>query len=141
MTAKEYLQQAYRLDKLIHSVALEAAELRDAVTNIASPKLDEHYDPNRSTEAPFVRVFESVWELEGKVKANMNKLVRLREQITRTIDSLDNADEKMVLRYRYLHHYTWEQISRELNGDSRTVRRWHQSALRHIVIPENPILI
>ena len=88
MTAQEYLQQAYRLDKLIHSVALEAAELRGAVANISSPKFDEHYDPNRPTDAPFVRVFESVWELEEKVKANMDKLVRLREQITHTIDSL-----------------------------------------------------
>lgn len=141
MTAEEYLRQAYRLDKLIHSVALEAAELRDAVANISSPKLDEHYDPNRPTDAPFVRVFESVWELEEKIKTNMDKLVRLREQITRSIDSLDNVDEQMVLRYRYLHHYTWEQISHELRGDPRTIRRWHKSALSHIAIPENPILI
>ena len=47
----------------------------------------------------------------------------------------------MVLRYRYVHNFTWEQIGDELNADKSTIRRWHGNALNHVVVPENPIVI
>jgi hypothetical protein len=47
----------------------------------------------------------------------------------------------MVLKYRYIHNYTWEQIGMELCADARTIRRWHGKALLHVTLPDDPIII
>lgn len=63
MTAKEYLRQAYRLDHRINSDLAELERLRDMEGSISSPSFEEHYNPNRNTEAPFIRCLEKVWDL------------------------------------------------------------------------------
>jgi regulator of replication initiation timing len=110
MTAKEYLKQAYRLDQKINSDIAEMSRLQEMASSVSSPGFEEHYNPNRPTEAPFVRCLEKVWELEQKINAEVDKLVGLKEQIRTVIDKVENPDEQMVLRYRYIHNYTWEQI-------------------------------
>lgn len=57
------------------------------------------------------------------------------------IEQVQNTDEQMVLRYRYIHNMTWEQIGDELKANSRTVRRWHGNALQHASLPDEPIEI
>lgn len=141
MTPKEYLKQAYRLDQKINSDIAEAARLREMAAGVGSPGFEEHYNPNRATEAPFVRCLEKVWELEQKINAEIDKLVDLKEQIRGVIDMVENPDEQMVLRYRYIHNYTWEQIGDALYADERTVRRWHGRGLQHIKVPEDCIVI
>ena len=118
MTPKEYLKQAYRLDQKINSDIAEAARLREMASSVGSPGFEEHYNPNRPTEAPFVRCLERVWELEQKINAEIDKLVDLKEQIRTVIDQVENPDEQMVLRYRYIHNWTWEQIGDTLYADS-----------------------
>jgi len=141
MTAKEYLRQAYRLDHKINSDIEEAARLREMASSIGSPGFDEHYNSNRPTEASFVRCLGKVWELEQKISTEIGQLVDLKEQIRCAIDSVDDVNEQMVLRYRYIHNMTWEQIGDRLHTARTTAYRWHGSALRHIVLPENPIVL
>ena len=80
-------------------------------------------------------------DLEDKINDEIELLVKLKAEIRVVIDQVKNMDEQIVLRYRYLHNYTWEQIARKLNAGERTVRRWHNSALEHVVVPENPTII
>lgn len=60
------------------------------------------------------------------------------------ISELENMDEQMVLRYRYLKNMTWEEIGRELHAGKTTIIRWHEKAkvLAYLVIgfvtTENP---
>lgn len=88
MTPKEYLKHAYRLDQKINSDIAEAARLREMALSVGSPDFEEHYNPNRSTEAPFVRCLERVWELEQKINAEIDKLVALKEQIRTVINKV-----------------------------------------------------
>ena len=141
MTAKEYLKQAYRLDQKINSDIAEAARLREMAANVVSPGFEEHYNPNRPTEAPFARCLDRVWELERKIDAEIDRLVDLKEQIRAVIDKVENPDEQMILRYRYIHNCTWAQIGNVLHVNEKTVRRWHGTALQHVRLPENPIII
>ena len=115
--------------------------LREMASSVGSPGFEEHYNPNRPTEAPFIRCLERVWELQEKINAEIDKLIDLKEQMREVIAAVPDTDERMVLRYRYIHNLTWEQIGNELNADKSTIRRWHGSALTHVVLPENPIKI
>ena len=141
MTAKEYLKQAYRLDHRIDSDIAEMERLREMVCSVGSPGFEEHHNPNRATEAPFVRVLEKVWLMEEKINAEVDRLVDLKAQMRTVIEAVPNTDERMVLRYRYIHNMTWERIGDELHADKSTVRRWHGAALAHVVLPDNPIVV
>lgn len=141
MTAKEYLKQAYRLDQRINSGLAELARLREMAASIGSPNFEERYDPNCPAEAPFVKALGKVWEMQERINAEVDKLVNLKEQIREAIDQVENPDEQMVLRYRYIHNYTWEQIGDELFADESTIRRWHGRALQHVTVPHDHIVI
>lgn len=141
MKVKEYLHQAYRLDKRIESDIEEMECLREMATSVSSPSWDEKVQTSRSTDAKFVRCLERIIDLERKINAEVDNLVALKEQIRCVINEVADTDERMVLRYRYVHNFTWEQIGDELNADRTTVYRWHNAALNHVTLPENPIKI
>lgn len=141
MTVKEYLHQAYRLDHRINSDIAEMERLREMACSVGSTGFEEHYNPNRSTDAPFVKSLEKVWEMQKKIDDEIDRLVDLKEQMRSVIGSVPDIDEQLVLRYRYIHNYTWERIGDELNADRTTIYRWHGSALKHVTFPENPIKI
>lgn len=141
MTAKEYLSQAYRLDQRINSNIEEISRLREMATSISSPSWGEKVQGTRSTEAPFVHCLEKIMDLEIIINKEIDTLIGLKKEIRTVIEAVQNTDERLVLRYRYIHNCTWEQIGNELNADARTVRRWHGEALLNVKVPENPIKI
>lgn len=141
MTNKEYLRQAYRLDQKINSDIEEVARLREMASSISSPVLGDKVQTSRNGDAPFVRSIEKILMLEEKINREIDTLVDLKQQMREVIAAVPDTDERMVLRYRYIHNLTWEQIGNELNADARTIRRWHGSALVHVVLPEDPIEI
>ena len=141
MTAKEYLKQAYRLDHRIDSDIAEMERLREMACSVGSPGFEEHHNPNRPTEAPFVRVLEKVWRMEEKINAEIDRLVDLKAQIRGVIEAVSDPNERMVLRYRYIHNMTWERIGDELHAGETSIRRWHANALSHVVLPDVPIVI
>ena len=141
MTNKEYLRQAYRLDQKINSDIEEVARLREMATSISSPVLGDKVQTSRSGDAPFVRSIEKILLLEEKINREIDMLVDLKSQMRDVIAAVPDMDERMVLRYRYIHNLTWEQIGNELNADKSTIRRWHGSALIHVVLPADPIKI
>lgn len=141
MKAKEYLSQAYRLDQRIASDLEEVARLRAMSASVSSPSWEEKTGGTRPTDPPFVRCIIKIMEMETKINAEIDKLVDLKEQIRGVIEEVSDKDEQTVLRYRYIHNYTWEQIALKLNAGERTIRRWHGNALQHVKVPENPVTI
>lgn len=134
MTAKEYLKQAYLLDKQIQVEVKELEQLRDMRGTIQGCSYGERIgsNPNRNLEAPFIKTIEKIWEYEQKIDAKINRLVDLRAEINAAIESM----ERLLLKYRYLKNESWEDIACELNVSYRTVHRIHASALSNFVVPE-----
>ena len=141
MTPKTYLNQAYRLDQRIRLDTEELENLRTLAATVSSPGFEEHYNPNHPTDAPFVKTLNRIWEMEQKVKDELDLLLRLKKEIQSVIAKVDNTDERLILTYRYLKNYTWARIGDELYADERTIRRWHDRALSHVVVPENPVVL
>lgn len=141
MTPKTYLNQAYRLEQRIRLDTEELENLRTLEATVSSPGFEEHYNPNHPTDAPFVKTLNRIWEMEQKVKDELDLLLRLKKEIQSVIAKVDNTDERLILTYRYLKNYTWARIGDELYADERTIRRWHDRALSHVVVPENPVVL
>ncbi len=141
MTVKEYLQQSYRLDQKIKSDVEEIQMLRLMMTGVSSPSFGEHLQTMRQTEAPFVLCMAKVADLEEELNDEINTFINLRKQIHSVINAVPDADERMVLCYRYVHNKKWEEISNELHESVSTVKRQHASALEHVAMPEDAIEI
>lgn len=135
MTAKEYLNQARYLDALIHCQLREIDYWRDLSSSVSGSSFEEHHNPNRPTEAPFVRCLEKIDEIQHSVEEKVAYLICLKEEINKAIDKLDNRDEQLLLCYRYLDNCTWEEIAAMLNVSIRSVYRIHGMALQHFSVP------
>ena len=99
--------------------------------NISSPVLGDKVQTSRNRDGLFVRNMEKILILEEKINREIDALVDLKSQMRDVIAAVQD----------YIHNLTWEQIGNELNADKSTIRRWHGSALAHVVLPENPIKI
>ena len=102
MTAKEYLKQAYLLDKQIQVEVKELEQLREMRGTIQGCTYGEKIgtNPNRNLEAPFIKTIEKIWEYEQKIDAKINRLVDLRAAINAAIESMENPEEILLLKYR-----------------------------------------
>ena len=136
MTPKEYLNQARHLDALINCRLREIDYWRDLSTSVAGSSFEEHHNPNRPADAPFVRCLEKIDAIQRDVEEKVTRLVSLREDINTRIDMLASHEEQMVLRYRYLDNCTWEEIAAMVNVSLRTVHRIHGSALQNFPVPD-----
>lgn len=125
MTAKEYLKQAYLLDKQIQVEVKELEQLREMRGTIQGCSYGEKIgtNPNINLEAPFIKTIEKIWEYEKKIDGKINRLVDLRSEINTAIEMMENSEERLLLKYRYLKNESWEDISYELNVSYRTVHR------------------
>ena len=137
MTAKEYLNQARHLDALINCRLREIDYWRDLSSSVSCMKFDGMpHSPNRPTEAPFVRCLEKIDEIQRSVEEKVAYLISLRDEINARIDMLDNHEEQVLLRYRYIDGFTWEEIESMMNVSERTAFRIHGNALAHFPVPD-----
>lgn len=136
MTPKEYLSQARHLDALIKSYLHEIDYWRELSDSVSSGSFEPRYNPNRPTEAPFVRCLEKIDEIQRSVEEKMADMLRLQKEINAVIDRLESGDERLLLRYRYIDGLSWGQIEHAMHVSERTAFRIHGSALQNISVPE-----
>ena len=77
--------------------------------------------------------------MEEKILQEQSTLVKLKSQIREVIAQVDKPEYQTVLRYRYIHNYTWSCIAELVKADIVNVQRWHNKAISRIVLPENAI--
>lgn len=136
MTAKEYLRQAYRLNELIDSRISELERLRDYSTRLTACGFEEErVSRSRRAEAPFAGVIDKITDLERVINRDIDHYVDFKTEMNMAIDQLSNVDERLLLRYRYLNNYSWDDIAQLLNVSNRTVHRIHSSALLNFSVP------
>lgn len=138
MIAKDYLKRAYLLDKQINVEIQELESLKAMRGQVQGVFYGERIgtNPNRNLEAPFVKTIEKIWEREQRLNEKIDRLVDLKTEINAAIDKLEDVEERLLLKYRYLKNESWEDIALDLNVSYRTVHRIHASALRKFVVPE-----
>ena len=136
MTAKEFLNHAYRLNELIDSDVEELERLCDLATRISGSNFGERVQSSRNPDPPFVRYLDDIMEMEQKIHRELCELVVLKKKITESLEKVGNREERLLLTYRYLDNRTWEQIASMLSVSDRTVHRIHASALRNFSVPD-----
>ena len=136
MTAKEYLSQAYRLDKRIDSKIEQLKSLNHLATKCTStlsnmPKSQSI--SNSRLEDTVVKIVD----LQEEINMDIDSLVDLKRDIVKTIKSVQNPEYQIILELRYLCFKTWEEIAVQMNCSIDNVFKIRKNALKSVVIPES----
>lgn len=131
MTSKEYLQQAFYIDRKIDISIKKVEEMKRSLYG-KSINYENNGAQNGShangTENSILRVLE----YEEQINADIDKLVDLRFSIEYTIERVPDESQKEILTRRYLLFEKWEKIAVDMDIDLRWVYRLHKKALQTI---------
>ncbi len=134
MTAKEFLNQGYRINEHIDAKIGQIAMLRELATKtnvvISDMPRGSNYD-NSSVEKTIIRIVS----LEEEVNKEIDKLITLKREIMEVIEQVDDPKERLVLNLRYLNFLNWESIAVKMNCSVRNVHIVHSKALDSVVVP------
>lgn len=130
MTAKEYLLQLRQMDRMINLKLEKLAYWREMSTRISGSRLEENYNPNRATDAPFVKVVEKIEELERQLAVEVNEFVDFKTQLVDMVRQIPNFDERTVIEMRYIDSLSWDEIADRCDYSLRWIYKLHGRGLR-----------
>ena len=137
MQAKQYLKQIYRLNELIQCNKQELNDLRllsDSIPGIDYSK--DRVQTSPSGDAGFTNIIAKIIELENAISTDIEKMLSLKLEVRTVINEVQNNEEKLLLKLRYLNFLHWEDICDEMNVSMRTAHRIHAAALANVKVPE-----
>ena len=135
MTAREYMNQAYRLDERIRSKQEQIAALNDLATKCTAHMTGMPRNPNGGGSRLEDAVSKIV-DLQEIIAADMEALVMLKADIVATIKAVENIDFQLILEKRYISNKSWPEIAVDLGYKMRRTYELHDAALEEINIPE-----
>lgn len=123
---KEYLRR-------YHAAELAEREIREEIDDLRMnkmfPALIQDGMPHGSSSGDLSAYAAQLDELLVELKDQMEKRIRIRREITRKIESMQDETEKTVLRLRYIHWMKWERIAERMGYSLKQIHRIHGMAL------------
>lgn len=136
MTAKEYLQQAYIIDRRIK---LDTEKLA-AARSVLYGKIAQ-YDSDGSKPVPRGNGTENavlrVLELEERLNREIDELTAKRQEIELTVNAVPDEVQREVITRRYLLYQKWEIIAEEMCYSVQHIFRLHGAALKKMRVNES----
>lgn len=131
MTSKEYLERIGKLERKINAMKMRSKEYDRLSLSVSSVTYGERIgsNPNRNTEAPFLKWIIKKHDLDVEIEKLEKKLKDMQAEALLKIEELENEDFKNVLVMRYLKQMEWKDIAKELYVSLSTCKRWHCDAL------------
>lgn len=128
MNAKEYLSQAWYLDKRIKTKERQLDWLRSHAVYV-SPKLSEVPKAPSIKRSPVEEAVVRITELEQEINTSIARLMQLKVEIADAIRSVNSMECETLLEMRYLAFLAWDQIASQLNYSQDYVYHLHRKAL------------
>ena len=135
MTPKEYLNQAYWLDRRIDSKLEQLSALRDTATKTTAVMDGEVVSHTRNVHS-LQDVIAKIIDMQEEINSDIDALVDLKRDIMRTIREIEDPEAQTVLELRYLCFKRWEEISVIMNYSVRRVYQIHDEALEKLTAPD-----
>lgn len=133
MTAKEYLQQAYIIDRRIKLDTEKLAAARSALYGKTV-----RYDSDGFKPVPRVNGTENavlrIMELEERLNREIDELTEKRQKIEQAVNAVPDEVQREILTRRYLLYQKWEVIAEEMCYSERRIFQIHGNALKNISV-------
>ena len=128
MNAKEYLSQAWLMEKQVDSKLQQIATLRSMAEGLNQCIASEPVTHTRNVAAMQDTV-NKIIEAEADLNAEIDELVDLKRGIKGTIAQVRSPMYRLILENRYLGFMKWEKIAFDLGYTIRWVQMRHREAL------------
>ena len=147
MTPKEYLNQAYYIDRRIKMTIAKAEKMRASIT-YKSPTFENLGSSSKSTSDILSKAIAKVIDYEHRADELVDLLVEKRVEIENVIQAIPDDAQREILERRYLLFQRWEGRFDERTGEyvkgiidymnysPRAVYKLHGEALKNIVVPK-----
>ena len=113
MNAKEYLSQAWMMEKQIESKLQQIAALRSSAEGLNQCISAEPVSHSRNVSAMQDTVNKLI-EAEMELNAEIDSLVDLKQEIKDIINQVKNVTYRLILEKRHLSFMKWEVIAEDL---------------------------
>lgn len=145
MTTKEYLNQAYYIDREINLILAKADKLRQSLYGRAVTYDSTAVQSNEDKDT-LGRTFEKIDEYERKANELIDSLIKKRIEIESTIKAVPDSVQREVLERRYLLFQEWDSgydrntgeykkgIYEEMHFSRRQIFYLHGEALKSIAL-------
>ena len=135
MNAKEYLSQAWYLDKRIKTKERQLDWLQSHAAYV-SPKIsDEPKVSVSGRRSPVEEAVVRIVELETEINTSITQLMRLKAEIAEVIRSVNSMECETLLEMRYLTFLAWDQIASQLDYSQDYIYHLHRKALALVRVP------
>lgn len=114
MTAKEYLSQAYKLDKQADMIMQKADAMRKSLYGRGQNYENTGHNSNNDGIA---KAIEKVADYERKADEIIDELVNKRIEIENIISLVPDYDQREVLEKRYLLYQSWDGYYDKMTGE------------------------
>ena len=131
MNAEKYLNQLYKLNNLIKSDKEEIEELRCLATSISGNMTQERVQSSTSNDK-ITNVVSKIIDLEKEIQKEIERFIELKKEVRDVINQVEDVDERLFLKYRYILFYQWKEISGKLNCSQTQVQRIRDKAIESI---------
>lgn len=131
MNAKEYLSQAYRMDRKINSKIKQLTSLRESAMR-ATASIHAKRVSGTSQHSPMEDAIIKLIDLEHEINDDIDKLVDLKREIVIVIDAVKQPEYHLLLELRYLRYKRWEEIADVMNCSWHNLHYAHAKALMAI---------
>lgn len=135
MNAKEFLSQAFYMNRQIKSKQKRLDVLRDikpGPSMVFSDEVKIPGDPKRSAvEICAIRIAD----LEEEIAKDILTLVDVVKAINEVIKRVDNIEYRTILEMRYLAFMNWTEITDRMGYSIRQTFYMHRRALQVVHVP------
>lgn len=134
MTAKEYLSQAFYMNRQIKAKERRLEWLREIAPGPSMRFSQEEKSKGDPRSSLVENAALKVVELEEEIASDILELVRVMKEIASTISRVDSMECRTILEMRYLSFMEWDEIISRMGYSRSYVFRLHGEALNAIGI-------
>lgn len=131
LSPKKYLQQVYNCNIVIEFKIREINYLRELAQKV-TPVISEDKVQTGFNGDKLGDTIAKLVDIESQINAQIDKYIEIRDEVNRMIDTLENADQRLILRLRYLEFMSWDCIETSYPYSRSTIFRLHKQGLKEL---------
>ena len=131
MTAKEYLQRAWQIDRRIQDKMNQAARLKEMATNVTATISGMPGSASRNNHK-MDGAIATMMDMAKDIEAETQQLLCIKTETMQTIWAVDDSTCRTLLELRYISFLPWETIADEMDVSKRRVLQLHAQGLKMV---------
>jgi len=133
MTNKEKIEYLKRYNACLREVERLQNE-KERLSSIRDKITPTYSDMPKGGTSDKTDTTAAIIDLDLEIDYQIKKWTELGQEIKAVIDTVEDCNLRLLLKYRYINGMTFEQIAVAMNYSWRQIHRLHSEALEALVI-------